>query len=348
MKHEKKEQILCGSNFSLKSDIIYSEYISKEEFIIQNTKNKQIIFEEKNFVLYKLTEFELFENAIIFCNNLALKSLFKYLNKVTEFKNIKIITHQTDQLIDSEIFNLKPECISKWFSVNVGYDHPDLVPIPLGLGNDFQNNQINSLDVDKTNYVDIKRLTPHLYLNFKESTNFNERKNLYDFFINSPWVKIDSPNLTKIQYINNLNMSNFVLCPWGNGIDTHRLWESLYYGKIPITKFHHTYSDLTDLPILFVEKYEDITEETLNEYIRVLKNSKLDYTKLNIDTWFDLIRKTKVENFYKLKIKETYMSCIISKLQINLQKKLNSKLKIFKYYFKKIKNINKFITKLIN
>jgi hypothetical protein len=53
MKHEKKEQILCGSNFSLKSDIIYSEYISKEEFIIQNTKNKQIIFEEKNFVLYK-------------------------------------------------------------------------------------------------------------------------------------------------------------------------------------------------------------------------------------------------------------------------------------------------------
>ena len=95
MKHEKKEQILCGSNFSLKSDIIYSEYISKEEFIIQNTKNKQIIFEEKNFVLYKLTEFELFENAIIFCNNLALKSLFKYLNKVTDFKNIKIITHQT-------------------------------------------------------------------------------------------------------------------------------------------------------------------------------------------------------------------------------------------------------------
>jgi hypothetical protein len=99
---------------------------------------------------------------------------------------------------------------------------------------------------------------------------------------------------------------------------------------------------------LFVEKYEDITEETLNEYISILKNSKLDYTKLNIDTWFDLIRKTKVENFYKLKIKETHMSCIIFKLQINLQKKLNSKLKILKYYFKKIKNINKFITKLIN
>jgi hypothetical protein len=63
----------------------------------------------------------------------------------------------------------------------------------------------------------------------------------------------------------------------------------------------------------------------------------LDYRKLNIDTWFDLIRKSQVENLYKLKIKETYMSNIIFKLQINLQKKLNSKLKIFKYYFKKIK-----------
>jgi len=35
-------------------------------------------------------------------------------------------------------------------------------------------------------------------------------------------------------YTKELHAHKFVLCPEGNGVDTHRLWESLYAGAIPI------------------------------------------------------------------------------------------------------------------
>ncbi|MDB3866620.1 hypothetical protein N9309_02565 [Acidimicrobiia bacterium] len=343
MKQNKNLDILTGSNFSSKSNIVYSEYISRKEYLNKNSTDKLIIFNEEKYLLYKLTEFELFENAIIFCNNILLKSLFKQLNKVTDFKNIKLITHQTDQLIDEEIFNLKPDCISKWFSINVGYDHPDLVPIPLGLGNDFQDNQINSSDIEDNYLFNKEQLHPHLYLNFKESTNFKERKNLYEYFSNADWVTIENPNLLKSQYKEAITKSSFILCPWGNGIDTHRLWESLYYGKIPITKYHHTYSYLNNLPILFVDKYEDITQEGLIDFIYSLKSSDIDYKKLSIETWIDLISQIKVESSYKVKINENYISNKILKFKINIHKKLSSKLKIYKYY---LKQVNKKLKKI--
>lgn len=336
MKQNKNLDILSGSNFSSKSNIVYSEYISHKEYLNKNSTDKIIIFNEEKYLLYKLTEFELFENAIIFCNNISLKSLFKQLNKVSNFKNIKLITHQTDQLIDEEIFKLKPDCISKWFSINVGYDHPDLVPIPLGLGNDFQNNQINSSDIQDDYFDNNGQLYPHLYLNFKESTNFKERKNLYDYFSNTDWVTIENPNLSKSQYKEALIKSSFILCPWGNGVDTHRLWESLYYGKIPITKFHHTYSHLNNLPILFVDNYKDITKERLIDFIQSLKSHDIDYKELSIETWLALISQIKVESSYKVKINENYISNIILKLKINTHKKLSSKLKVYKYYSKQI------------
>ena len=336
MKQNKNLSILSGSNFSSKSDIAYSEYISREQYLKKNSTDKIIVFKEEKYLLYKLTEFELFENAIIFCNNISLKSLFKQLDEVADFNNIKLITHQTDQLIDEEIFNLKPDCISKWFSINVGYDHPDLVPLPLGLGNDFQDNQINSSDINDDYLVNNEELQPHLYLNFKESTNFKERKNLYEYFSNTDWVTIESPNLSKIQYKEAISKSNFILCPWGNGVDTHRLWESLYYGKIPVTKYHHTYSHLNNLPILFVDKYEDITQERLIKFIHSLKSSEIDYKKLSIDTWLDLICQIKVESSYNLKINESLFSNNILKIKINFHKKLSSKLKIYKYYSKQI------------
>ena len=38
------------------------------------------------------------------------------------------------------------------------------------------------------------------------------------------------------EYERDLLTSNFVLCPEGNGIDTHRVWEALYSGSIPIVR----------------------------------------------------------------------------------------------------------------
>ena len=66
------------------------------------------------------------------------------------------------------------------------------------------------------------------------------------------------PNLEKMKYKHDLERFVFVLCPWGNGFDTHRIWETLYSGSIPVIKKHKTFEYLEDLPALFIDNYEDL------------------------------------------------------------------------------------------
>ena len=62
-----------------------------------------------------------------------------------------------------------------------------------------------------------------------------------------------------------LSSYKFAICPEGNGVDTHRLWEALYFTCVPIVIKHHIYKDW-DLPIIQVDKYEDIKEEMLYNF----------------------------------------------------------------------------------
>jgi hypothetical protein len=54
----------------------------------------------------------------------------------------------------------------------------------------------------------------------------------------------------------------FVICPEGNGIDTHRLWEALYLKTIPIMKKNKISPFLKkiNLPILVLNKWTDLLE----------------------------------------------------------------------------------------
>ena len=45
--------------------------------------------------------------------------------------------------VTKEIFNKKPPSIVSWSSINVDFKHEILNPIPLGIGNSFQNKYIN-------------------------------------------------------------------------------------------------------------------------------------------------------------------------------------------------------------
>lgn len=86
--------------------------------------------------------------------------------------------------------------------------------------------------------------------------------------------------------------SKFVFCPRGNGIDTHRLWETLYMGSIPIVRFEpQTHHLFTDLPILFIDDWSVITEEFLQEKYREITSKTWNMEKLKVGYWFDFIIK---------------------------------------------------------
>lgn len=343
MEQSKTLKALSGSNFTSIADIVYSEYISLEDYKKKDHSNSLVLYKDKEFLLYKINDFELFENAVIFCNHLTLSSLFRELNKCDQFRNIKLITHQTDIPITKKYFLKKPKCVSEWYSTNVDYLNKKLIPIPLGLGNSFQTNQINSNN--DFSYPDFSKNTSEakVYLNFKISTNKKERENLYEHFSSMDWAELDQPDLDKQSYVNKLKNTSFVLAPWGNGYDTHRLWESLYFGKIPITKYHETYSLLKNLPICFVDNYKELNQELLNSFLNKVLTDKYNVEILDLKFWEKKIKSSSISGLETLNVSESKLNLLFFKIKFHIFRVSKSKFKIAKFYILKVIKFTKIL-----
>lgn len=260
---------LSGYNFARYSDVVFSETIP------ENNTHKT----------YIVDNFELDTDNIIFCKTDNVLKLFNILKDEDEIGNIRLITHESDYEIDEHLFSFKPNCISKWYALNVNYDHKDLIPIPIGLANDYCPITLKYKDI-------IKKGSPKklLYINHRNSTYPQSRKWIYDYFETNDWCTVDLPNLSLNEYKNQLDNHDFILCPRGNGIDTHRLWESLYHGIIPIVEEHTHYRVLENLPALVVPSFEIITQDFLEEKKEEFLNKKFNMEKLKINWWINCIR----------------------------------------------------------
>jgi hypothetical protein len=84
----------------------------------------------------------------------------------------------------------------------------------------------------------------------------------------------------------------FVLSPHGNGLDCHRTWEALCLGCIPIVKTSCLDKLYDDLPVLIVNKWNDINEILLGQTILDYQTKKFNYDKLNLKYWVDKIYNT--------------------------------------------------------
>lgn len=77
-----------------------------------------------------------------------------------------------------------------------------------------------------------------------------------------------------------LTRYSFVACPPGNGLDTHRMWEALYLGCVPIV----LRSELAEeckrlgLPVWIVDDYGELEEATEGDLRRVAGSLKVGFT----------------------------------------------------------------------
>ena len=97
-----------------------------------------------------------------------------------------------------------------------------------------------------------------VYMCFKEETNFETR---------SPCLKaldklIDFlPIIEPCENIKLLQRYKFCICPEGNGVDTHRLWEAFYVKTVPIllrSKFSENIQITTKLPMILLDSWKEL------------------------------------------------------------------------------------------
>jgi hypothetical protein len=57
-----------------------------------------------------------------------------------------------------------------------------------------------------------------------------------------------------------MTKTHFVICPSGNGMDSHRIWESAYLGAVPVILKEHAPGGSQLWPTLAVESWEDLKQ----------------------------------------------------------------------------------------
>ncbi len=228
---------------------------------------------------------------------------------LSKIKTSKIVTHNSDypvsyalkRLDNAEIFESNENLL--WFSQNVDVDHPRIFPIPIGFENSEWFAGLKKTEVlmnssrDKTVLCSAMfnpRTYPERYkwLTYFQEQSFCFTKNC----INGQAFE---------EYAQKLSASWFSICPRGNGIDTHRIWECLLCGTIPVVESCVNINKLIDqmslvrrnvrLPVMLVGQFDQLQLEdflyAIQEYRKLIEVfiSAPTPEELTAKYWIDFI-----------------------------------------------------------
>ena len=82
-------------------------------------------------------------------------------------------------------------------------------------------------------------------------------------------------------YYRQLRLSGFSLCPRGNGIDTYRVWESLYLGTIPIILDSDWLHGDLSLPVMTITRWADLLHLGTDHFASLRHNLFSSITQIN-------------------------------------------------------------------
>jgi hypothetical protein len=194
-----------------------------------------------------------------------------------------LISHNSDLGIHNNYLKyLEGNKIKKWYCQNRETSHPKLFSIPIGLANSQwpHGNQYLIKSIREKN--NIKNIL--VYKNFDINTNSYER-NICNSITRDNSIPL-STQQTIAEYWDTMSRSIFVISPPGNGIDCHRIWEALYLRCVPVVKEHEAFSQFKHLPILFINRWEEVTIDFLKTKAIIYQNSEqFDIPLLEIDYW---------------------------------------------------------------
>lgn len=181
-----------------------------------------------------------------------------------------MICHNSDKA-----FRTAPEGYLMVYSTNVDVVSDQVEPIPLGIKNPGWHPE--SLDMLRREQEKDISKAGLLYIHHNTATNLAERVPPYEMFAGVPWATVRAGLADYPTYLRGINSHRFVLCPEGNGMDTYRMWESLYLGAIPIVKrrvFTEEFAKI--LPILVVDNWKEVVFQRLEEAWNKLRGMNRD------------------------------------------------------------------------
>jgi hypothetical protein len=220
------------------------------------------------------------ENSFVFVNLDNFIDFYRHITNIKPNKKINLITHNSDKTFSFDYLTVIEPYVNKIYPLNCDFAHDKIHKIPLGFVDNKYKPHIKFEEL-MSNPPEKNLL---VYMNFKIETNRKERNLCYNFFNNYNWITKEQDLLPE-QFYKRLAESKYVISPEGTGIDCHRVYESIYCNAIPIVKTSGLDDLYKKLPVIIVQKWEDITEDYLNHNYDKFKEN-LDEWKKNNPDWF--------------------------------------------------------------
>jgi hypothetical protein len=183
-----------------------------------------------------------------------------------------LVTHNSDaeigerhrQWLDSD-----RACRVQWFAQNATVSHAHLTPLPIGIGNPtWPHGDLRALTsiARRTRDSTKDRL---VFARFDPGT-YPPRRAVWEALRRSfPELEAAPPRPIPFRrYLAELARHRFAICPRGNGIDTYRVWESLYLGVVPVVeRSPHTWHWVAlGLPLLLIDDWHEVTPAFLRDH----------------------------------------------------------------------------------
>jgi hypothetical protein len=239
---------------------------------------------------------------IIFCKTDFLLEEFKHISTLNN--KVILISGNSDYAITDNLMSLLPKNVMKWYAQNALSNDSRLIPIPMGVENKLSSER-NGHGIGYYDRVELKEKllnrklsinpTKKIYSNFQVFTNFNHRNPIKNICVNSTHIDWEEPTLSLEQFFDKILNYEMVVCPAGNGVDTHRLWEVLYSNRIPITikvgnfKIYELYEEL---PIIILNSLDELNDvDLINEKLKKINTKNYNLKMIDYSFWKNEIRK---------------------------------------------------------
>lgn len=200
-----------------------------------------------------------------------------FLNVISQLNcKVSAVIHNTDSPFTDEIYESMRPYVLKIYAVNSVTDKA--IRLPLG----FRDHQYTSHHVIRklADDPEMPRVIKCL-VNFLVSTNKAIREPVFELFRDKRFCTVqdythydygkslDHSNTETMErrasFYRTLKQTRFAICPQGEGMDTHRVYECILFGVIPIVISSPLDSLYSRLPVLIVHNWNQVTEEFLDE-----------------------------------------------------------------------------------
>ena len=273
----------CVSDWSIDKDenfynsVGVSKLCSPKELNINNVseiKKGDVIFVKTDYIQYNI-----FQTSIL----PLIKTPFVLISGVSDFS-----PNNYHSILENKYCH-------KWLTTNAPVIHEKIIPIPIGFqelervgGNQKVIKQVMDCTLNKINKI---------LLPYHTITNNHIREHEIEYLKNLPFIEVQKEKLNFEDYLKLLQSYKYCICLEGNGIDTHRLYESLLTNTIPIQKNNiiSYMFNFYNVPCVTINNWELLTYSLFQK----LENCKFNFKNVNeflsVNTYYKLVEKYKNE-----------------------------------------------------